>query len=73
MKVNPEYYDRSRPKSDIQFINFRAVQNKKYLKSLLDECRQYWAKGSGSGCDLRRFELSFGMTDIRNLVPLITE
>lgn len=71
MKVNPEYLDRSRQRSDIQFINFRAVQNKKYLKSLLDECRQYWAKGSGSGCDLLRFELSFGMTDIRNLTPLV--
>jgi hypothetical protein len=73
MKVNPEYFDRTRPKSDIQFINFRAVQNKEYLKSLLDECKQYWAKGSGSGCDLKRFELSFGMTDIRNLAPLVTK
>jgi hypothetical protein len=70
MKVNPEYWDKSRPRSDIQFINFRSVQNKKYMKSLLDECKQYWAKGSGSGCDLYRFELSFGMTDIRNLAPL---
>jgi len=71
MKVNPEYLDRIRPKSDIQFINFRAVQNKKYLKNLLDECKPHWAEGTNSGCDLYRFELSFGMSDIRNLAPLI--
>jgi hypothetical protein len=69
MKVNPEYLDRSRPKSDIQFINFRAVMNKKYLKSELDDCLKHF--NVGTGCDLPRFELSFGMTDIRNLAPLV--
>jgi len=69
MKVNPEYWDKSRPKSDIQFIYFRSVQNKKYMKSKLEECLKY--KDRGSGCDLARFELSFGMSDIRNLAPLI--
>jgi hypothetical protein len=71
MKVNPEYLDRSLSRSDIQFIWFRSVQNKQYMKQKLDECRSYLEKGSGSGCDLTRFELSFGMTDIRNLAPLI--
>ena len=69
MKINPEYWDNSRPKSDIQIINFRAVMNKKYLKSVLDDCMTHY--NVGSGCDLPRFELSFGLTDIRNLVPLI--
>jgi hypothetical protein len=32
---------------------------------------EHWKNGSGSGCDLTRFELSFGMTDIRNLATLI--
>ncbi len=73
MKVNPEYLDRSLPRSEIQFIWFRSVQNKQYMKQRLDECREYWKKGSGSGCDLARFELSFGMTDIRNLSPLINK
>ncbi|MCU0378564.1 MAG: hypothetical protein MUC78_09925 [Bacteroidales bacterium] len=71
MRVNPEYLDRSLPRSEIQFIWFRSVQNKQYMKQRLDECREYSKKGSGSGCDLGRFELSFGMTDIRNLAPLI--
>lgn len=71
MKVNPEYLDRSIPRSAIQFIWFRSVQNKQYMKQMLDECIEYRKKGSGSGCDLARFELSFGMTDIRNLSLLI--
>ncbi len=71
MKVNPEYFNRKLPKSAIQFMWFRSVQNKQYMNKKLDECREYLKKGSGSGCDLTRFELSFGMTDIRNLVPLI--
>ena len=71
MKVNPKYWNKNLPKSTIQFIWFRSVQNKQYMKQSLDECKEYSIKGSGSGCDLRRFELSFGMTDIRNLVPLI--
>lgn len=71
VKVNPEYFDRSIPRSDLQFMWFISVQNKQYMKQRLDECRSYLEKGSGSGCDLTRFELSFGMTDIRNLAPLI--
>jgi hypothetical protein len=71
MKVNPDYPDRTLPRSAIQFIWFNSIRNKKYMKSRLDECRDYWKKGSGSGCDLTRFELSFGMTDIRNLAAEI--
>lgn len=67
VKVNPEYFNRSLPRSAIQFMWFRSVQNKQYMKKLLDECVEHRKKDSGSGCDLPRFELSFGMTDIRNL------
>ncbi|MGB8489658.1 MAG: hypothetical protein WCE64_01230 [Bacteroidales bacterium] len=71
MKVNPAYLNRNLPKSAIQFIWFSSVQNKQYMKQKLDECMQQARKGTGSGCDLNRFELSFGMTDIRNLSSLI--
>ena len=71
MKVNPAYPDRTLPRSAIQFMWFSSVQNKQYMKQKLEECREYRKKGSGSGCDLTRFELSFGMTDIRNLSSLI--
>ncbi len=71
MKVNPAYPDRTLPRSAIQFMWFSSSQNKQYMKQKLEECREYRKKGSGSGCDLTRFELSFGMTDIRNLSSLI--
>lgn len=71
MKVNPDYLDRQSPRSAVQFIWFRSSQNKQYMKQRLDECREYSKKGSGSGCDLARFELSFGLTDIRNLAAVM--
>lgn len=71
MKVNPDYLDRQSPRSAVQFIWFRSSQNKQYMKQRLDECREYSKKGSGSGCDLARFELSFGLTDIRNLAAVV--
>ncbi len=71
MKVNPEYLNRNLPRSTIQFLWFSSVQNKKYMRQTMDECLEHRRKGTGSGCDLTRFELSFGMTDIRNLSGLI--
>jgi hypothetical protein len=71
MKVNPAYPDRSLPRSAIQFMWFNSVQNKEYMKKKLDECREYLKQERSSGCDLTRFELSFGMTDIRNLASEI--
>lgn len=71
MKVNPEYWNRSRPRSDVQFIYFKSVRDKEYLKRRLDECQKNI--NSGSGCDLQRFELSFGMTDILNLKSKVTK
>jgi hypothetical protein len=67
VKVNPGYLNRSLPRSAIQFMWFRSVQNKQYMKTRLDECIEHREKDWGSGCDLPRFELSFGLTDIRNL------
>ena len=71
MKVNPALPDRTLPHSAIQFMWFRSGQNKQYMKKQLDECREYLKKERTSGCDLTRFELSFGMTDIRNLAEEI--
>ena len=67
MKVNPAYPDRTLPRSAIQFMWFNSVQNKQYMKKKLDECKEYLKQQRSSGCDLTRFELSFGMTDIRCL------
>jgi hypothetical protein len=67
MKVNPEYWDKSLPKSAVQIIYFRSITNKEYLRKLREE---YLQKNSTS-YHLELFEESFGMDDIRRLVPMI--
>jgi len=71
MKVNPDYLNRELPKSAIQFIWFSNFQDTRYRKKLLDECIENARKENDNFCSLKRFELSFGMTDIRNLSMLI--
>lgn len=71
MKVNPAYWNKALSEAAVQIISFGSAQNKKYLKNRFDECLGYQAKGSGSGCDLARFELSYSLDDIRKLLPLI--
>lgn len=72
MKVNPVYFNKSLPKSAIQLITCKVNQNSNYLKQRLNECKEYAKKGSGSGCDLARFELSLSDNeDLKNLLQLI--
>lgn len=67
MKVNPAYWNKSRPKSDIQFIFFRMIGNKKFLKNKTSE---YLQKNSTS-YHLALFEESLDMNMIRSILPLI--
>lgn len=67
VKFNPEYWNRDLPRSAVQIINFNSVQNKEYLRQLKEE---YLHKNSTS-YDLKRFEESYDMDDIRRLVPVI--
>jgi len=67
VKMNPEYWNKDLPRSAIQLINFHAVQNKEYLRELKEE----YLKKNSTSYDLKRFEESFSMDDIRRLVPLI--
>ena len=67
VKVNPEYWNRELPRSAIQIINLHSIQNKEYLRKLKEE---YLEKNSTSH-DLKRFEESFDLDDIRKLVPLL--
>jgi hypothetical protein len=39
MKINPAYWNRSRPKSAIQFITFRLPPDKKYLGKKAEDCK----------------------------------
>ncbi|MDD2306523.1 MAG: hypothetical protein PHP53_17600 [Prolixibacteraceae bacterium] len=67
MKVNPAYWDKSKPKSDIQFITFRMITNKNFLEQRSKE----WLKANSISYHEARFEESLDMDFVRSLVPLI--
>jgi hypothetical protein len=67
VKVNPEYWNRNLPRSAIQLINFHAVQNKEYLRKLKEE----YLRNNSISYNVKRFEESFDMDDVRRLVPLL--
>jgi hypothetical protein len=68
VRVNPEYWDKSLPKSAIQFIYFRMVNNKPYLESRTAEALK---EDNSASYQLYRFEKSLDMNMVRSLVPLI--
>lgn len=67
MKVNPAYWDKSRPKSDIQFINLRMIGNKKFLE---ERTKEYLEKNSIS-YHCARFEESLDLDFVRSLKPSV--
>jgi len=67
MKVNPAYWDKSRPKSEIQFITFRMITNKKFLTQ---RTKEYFEKNSIS-YHCARFEESLDIEFVKSLQPLI--
>jgi hypothetical protein len=67
MKVNPLYWDKSLPKSAIQFIYLRMINNRPFLKS---NTAEYLQKNSIS-YHVARFEESLDLNMVRSLVPLI--
>ena len=69
MKVNPAYIDKNRPKSDIQFIYFRMVGNKTFLKQNTAAA----LKNNGIGYALCRFEESLDIEFVKSLLMSITQ
>jgi len=67
MKPNPAYWDKSKPKSEIQFITFRMIMNKKFLE---EQTKEYLKKNSIS-YHCARFEQSLDLDFVKTLVPLI--
>lgn len=67
VKVNPGYWNRDLPRSAIQIINFNSIQRKDYLSKLMEE----YLDNNSISYNVKRFEVSFDMDDIRALVPLI--
>ena len=69
VKINPAYWNKSLPKSAIQFITFQASLNKTELESEYKDCLKHL--GANSGCDLARFLASLDIEDIKRLATLI--
>lgn len=69
MKVNPAYWDKSRPKSDIQFIYLRIINNRRFLQ---DRTKEYLQKNSTS-YHLARFEESLSTEMAQSLSPLVVK
>lgn len=67
MKLNPDYWDKSRPKSDIQFITFRMVMNKQYLANTAKE----YLQANSTSYGLARFEASLDIDFVKSLLPLL--
>lgn len=67
MKVNSAYWDKNRPKSDIQFIYFRMVGIKTYLQQNTAAA----LKNNGISYALYRFEESLDIDFVRSLKPLV--
>lgn len=67
LRVNPQYWDKNLPRSAIQFIYFRMVNNKPFLKN---KAAEYLKKNSTS-YHLALFEESIDINMVRSLVPLI--
>jgi len=68
MKVNPAYWNKTRPKSDIQFITLRMITNKPFLQKRTKE----WLKANSTSYHVARFEESLDMDFVKSLLPLIT-
>jgi hypothetical protein len=67
MKINPAYWDKSRPKSDIQFITFRMITNKKFLAQRTQE----FLNGNSISYHCARFEESLDLEFAKSLLPLV--
>lgn len=67
MKANPAYWDKSKPKSDIQLITFRMITNKKFLEQRTQE----YLKKNSISYHCARFEESLNLDFVRSLQPLV--
>jgi len=67
MKVNPAYWDKSRPRSDIQIITFRMVTNKKFLAQRTQE----YLRDNSISYNCARFEESLDTEFVKSLMPLL--
>ena len=69
VKANPAYWDKSKPRYDIQFITFRMITNKKFLSQRTQE----YLKANSISYHCARFEESLDNDFVRSLKPLVVK
>ncbi len=69
VKVNPEYWNKSLPKSAIQFIVLTMSRDKKYMQSEYESCLKH--KYYGETCNMQRFMVAYTDDEIKKLTQLI--
>ncbi len=67
MKVNPAFWDTSKPKSSIQLITFRMVTNKKFLSQRTQE----YLQSNSTSYHCARSEESLDLKFVKSLMSLI--
>jgi hypothetical protein len=67
LRVNPEYWNKKLPRSSIQFLYCRIINNRPFLKSRAAES----LKGNSISYSLYRFEESLDINTVQTLLPLI--
>jgi hypothetical protein len=67
LRANPDYWNRSLPKSAIQFLYLRMVNNKKFLRSQRDEA----LTNNSISYALYRFEETLNLDTVKSLLPII--
>jgi hypothetical protein len=67
LRVNPEYWNKKLPRSAIQFLYCRIVNNRHLLKTNTEES----LKGNSISYALNRFEESLDIGTVKSLIPLI--
>jgi hypothetical protein len=67
MKANPAYWDKSKPKSDIQLITFRMITNRNFLEQRTKE----YLQNNSISYHCARFEESLDVEFVKSLQPLV--
>jgi hypothetical protein len=67
VRVNPDYWNKSLPKSAIQLLSFTMVNNSKYLQKRREEA----LAGNSTSYHLYLFEESLNVDTVKSLLPAI--
>ncbi len=67
VRANPDYWNKSLPKSAVQILSFRMVNNKKFLQSRREEALTQ----NSISYQLYRFEESLNLDTVKSLLPII--